>query len=114
MGATYGPEVDISFEPKQLRKVTTALLSLARTRGHRRKEMAARIIQSAMRAYRARREAAARAQEAWRARCDLWGATCRALGRCLGQLNESTARERHEAMRRMSSAAQPRATPLRI
>eukprot|EP00966_Prymnesium_polylepis_P041620 966148-Prymnesium_polylepis.1 len=23
MGATYGPEVDISFEPKQLRKVTT-------------------------------------------------------------------------------------------
>ena len=38
MGASFGPEVDISFEPKELRKFTKALLGVTRTYGQRRRD----------------------------------------------------------------------------
>jgi len=57
--ASLGPEIDISFEPKTIRKFTVALMDLTNPL-NRRKAAAAKIVQSAARRWQARTELARR------------------------------------------------------
>ena len=59
-GATLGPEIDISFEPKRFRRATKALLDLVNPANldpmHHKKEVAAEVMQAAARRWLARKE----------------------------------------------------------
>jgi len=58
-GASLGPEIDISFEPKQIRRFTVALLALANPLDRKKKRAAedgAQAIQGAARRWQARTE----------------------------------------------------------
>ena len=54
-GASLGPEIDISFEPKSMRKFTTTLLELTNP-AQRKKKRAAELLQRAARRFLARAE----------------------------------------------------------
>merc|ERR1711935_1242568 len=54
-GASLGPEIDISFEPKSMRKFSVALLELANPKA-RKKKRAAEVLQAAARRWLARAE----------------------------------------------------------
>ena len=54
-GATLGPEIDISFEPKSIRKFTLAMLDLTNP-AKRKKKRAAELLQRAVRRFLARAE----------------------------------------------------------
>merc|ERR1711935_1242607 len=54
-GAGLGPEIDISFEPKSMRKFSVALLELANPKA-RKKKRAAEVLQAAARRWLARAE----------------------------------------------------------
>lgn len=58
-GASLGPEIDISFEPKSVRRFTVAFLALANPMD-RKKTRAAEVIQAYARRWQARTEVAAR------------------------------------------------------
>ena len=59
-GASLGPEIDISFEPKRFRRLSVALLELTnpthRDPMHLKKEIAAEVLQSTARRWLARKE----------------------------------------------------------
>lgn len=58
-GASLGPEIDISFEPKAIRKFTVALINLASPEDQKKKKSAT-LVQSAARRWQARAELAQR------------------------------------------------------
>ena len=59
-GATLGPEIDISFEPKRFRRFSVALLDLVNPANldpmHHKKDVAAEVMQAAARRWLARKE----------------------------------------------------------
>ncbi|KAL1528331.1 hypothetical protein AB1Y20_009685 [Prymnesium parvum] len=111
-GASYGEEIDISFEPKPIRKFSQALLSVTRLHGRRRRDAAVRLIQAAARGWKARSDTRRLLRQQM---CNPMAAFCRAMRKCLLSVrSHSSMAERNASMRHLARTAQPLATPLRV
>ena len=100
-GASLGPEIDISFEPKRIRRFSVALLDLAnpihRDPMYLKKKIAAEVLQAAALRWLARKELRKR-----RSAGSFFQIKCGMPGISQSRIPHHTQKEKSEVLRRMS------------
>ena len=100
-GATLGPEIDISFEPKRIRRFSVALLGLTnpahRNPMHLKKKIAVEVLQAAARRWLARKELRKR-----RSAGSFFDFKCGMPGIAQSRIPHHTQKEKSEILRRVS------------